>query len=348
MELTLEFNDIKSESDDEVPVNELDETYIKSESEESESDDGKRSSRKIIKQLPEIDVNLLNPQVKCDFCDEKCTNEITLKVHQNIMHLNGGKTFKCNICNSTFYTENLLDHHIKTHNGIQNIKCRYCEKVFNNTGSRESHERRHHTGEKPYKCPVCEDRTFFSKSEYNRHTKRLHSTERPFICELCPKTFSINDDLKIHMKKHDNIREFQCDICGHGSITVTHLRYHKKIVHESTEQHPCDLCSETFNKKPALWKHKKTKHRGAHICDICGVSLMTATYLKVHKLSHDESNKKFPCPVCPHKSFVKNAALRRHIKDSHPTIEPPPPLLRHPNAKGKRRVIKNPGSRSKS
>lgn len=345
---TLNGNDKKSESDDETPLNELDKSYIQSESEESESDDGKQVYQKITKQPPEIDVHLLNPQVKCDFCDQKFTNETTLKVHQNIMHLNDCKTFKCNICNSTFYTENLRDKHIRTHSGAQNVKCRYCEKVFNNSGTRENHERRHHTGVKPYKCLVCEDKTFFSKSEYNRHTKRLHSKERPFICKVCNKTFTINSDLVVHMKMHDNIREFQCDICGHVSLTASNLLYHKKMVHESTEQHPCNLCSETFNKKPALWKHQKTMHCGDHICNICGVCLMTARYLKTHRLLHDESNKKFKCTVCENKGFVKNAGLRRHMRDSHPTIEPPPPLLRHPNAKGKRRVVKNPGSRSKN
>lgn len=369
--IKLELNDtyIKSESEDcPVLVNEedipmavddfddtSDQSYIKSESEESDSEsieEIKTSQRKNNKPSTEIstvvDESLLNPQIKCDLCDVKCTNETTLKVHKNIMHLNDCPTFACLICNSTFYTENLLDNHKKSHSGIQNQKCRYCERLFNSTGARENHERRHHTGVKPYKCLDCEDRSFFSKSEYNRHTKRMHSKERPFICKLCNKSFTINQDLRQHMRNiHENIRNFQCDICGHGSLTVTNLRYHKKIVHESTAQHPCDLCSETFNKKPLLWKHKRTKHRGANICDICGVSLMTSTYLKTHRLSHDESNKKFSCPVCPTKSFVKNAALRRHIKDSHPNIEPPPPLERHPNPKGRRREIINPGLRTR-
>lgn len=324
---------------------ELEESVIKIDSD----NELKTSEDNINKVKPtEIDENLLNPQLQCDLCDVKCTNAATLKVHQNIMHLNGSETFKCNTCNSAFYTQNLLDKHTLTHSGVQNVKCHYCEKLFNCSGSREAHERRHHTGIKPYKCSECEDRSFFSKSEYNRHTKRLHSKERPFVCELCNKTFAINADLKNHLKVHENIRNFQCDICGHGSLTVTNLRYHKKIVHETAGQHQCDLCPEVFSKKPFLWKHKRTKHRGAHVCDICGISLMTSQYLKTHKLSHDETNRKFPCPVCPHKSFCSNGALRRHVKDSHPTVEPPPALPRHPNAKGKRRVIKNPGIRTRS
>lgn len=328
---------IKSESEDEFD----DETSIKSESDSESNDEEVKPTQNQVKPLvrpstltTDIDVTLLNPQLKCDQCDVKCTNAITLKVHKNKMHLNDCETFACSICHSSFYTENLLNKHKESHNGKQNVKCKYCEMLFNSKNARDNHERRHHSGVKPYKCLDCKDRSFFSKSEYTRHTKRLHSTERPFVCKLCNKTFSINQDLKQHMKIHENVRDFQCDICGHASLTVTNLRYHKKIVHESTEEHQCDLCSEIFKKKPALWKHKRTKHRGAHICDICGLSLMTSENLKVHKRLHDESNRRFTCPICPHKSFFKNATLRRHFKGSHPGIEPPPLLERHRNSKG--------------
>ena len=93
---------------------------------------------------------------------------------------------------------------------LQNVKrndtCRYCGKVFKNTSNLTVHIRSH-TGEKPYKCDVCEY-SCAQSSKLTRHMKIHIKTGRGVLrCNICDMPFSVQSTLDKHIRKCDQLRK---------------------------------------------------------------------------------------------------------------------------------------------
>ena len=107
---------------------------------------------------------------------------------------------------------------MRYHTGEKPFKCNMCEKKFVNSSEIKVHQRSH-TGLKPYKCKICEKEfTTLSKMKTHKHS---HSGEKPFECDICQKPFS-RKNLNIHKKF----------ILGKGHLNVTHVikKFWKKII----------------------------------------------------------------------------------------------------------------------
>lgn len=67
----------------------------------------------------------------------------------------------------------------------------------------------------------------------------------PFGCEVCPKRFISKYKFKIHMMRHNKIKNHECPICGMRTTTGKEMKIHIAY-HEKNVPYPCEMCTSIF------------------------------------------------------------------------------------------------------
>ena len=70
------------------------------------------------------------------------------------------------------------------------------------------------TGEKPFKCSVCEYSC--SHSGHLKTHMMMHTGEKPFNCSVCEYSYSNSGHLKTHMMMHTGEKPFKCSVCEYS------------------------------------------------------------------------------------------------------------------------------------
>ncbi|KAJ8921216.1 hypothetical protein NQ315_013688 [Exocentrus adspersus] len=119
----------------------------------------------------------------CHLCDRKCINKSVLtrhiETHSNVI------AFNCDICLQGYKYKKTLDVHLAKVHGIGNVKipervkkffCHLCPKSYFANNKLQKHMRSH-SGEKPFQCPHCE-KSFVDKSYIKQHLKTDHEVAK--------------------------------------------------------------------------------------------------------------------------------------------------------------------------
>ncbi|XP_055694505.1 zinc finger protein 879-like isoform X2 [Lutzomyia longipalpis] len=297
----------------------------------------------------------------------------SLKIEEKAKYLKNEKPKFCRTCQITFSDlSSYMRHYRREHekrregvpenqdwklgpNGEKRIGCRRCKTTFPDMLAYGRHYRLMHETKKPRlrETTVCEDcgktvplhrikihqashrgKTFFCSIcgsgftlEHNlKHHMRIHNQQKNYICQYCNKSFIHWSSRRDHIRTtHDTDREqevFECHICGKKCSRKSNMVVHM-MKHTGEFKHECPFCEKRFISGHEMRRHLVT-HTGEKnvICSICGKAFGTKGCLRQHMVTHTRE-RNYECEIC-RKTFTQCHVLRSHIRTSHPDHPLPP------------------------
>uniref|UniRef100_A0A673HF79 MYC-associated zinc finger protein a (purine-binding transcription factor) n=1 Tax=Sinocyclocheilus rhinocerous TaxID=307959 RepID=A0A673HF79_9TELE len=218
------------------------------------------------------------------------------------------KNHACEACGKAFRDVYHLNRHRLSHSDEKPYSCPICQQRFKRKDRMSYHVRSHQGGvEKPYVCPHCA-KGFSRPDHLNSHVRQVHSTERPFKCPTCESAFATKDRLRAHMIRHED--KVPCHICG-KLLSPAYITDHMRV-HNQSQHHVCHLCNRSFTTLTYLRVHAQKHHGqewkdsgvgrgsgpgGVLLCQLCGVHCKTPTQLQGHMATH--ANQMDPSVPCP-------------------------------------------------
>ncbi|XP_037936408.1 zinc finger protein 484-like [Teleopsis dalmanni] len=160
-------------------------------------------------------------------------------------------------------------------------------------------------------CKEC-SRKFSSKWALTQHLKR-HAQIKEHICKVCGVAKVTRSELQTHMRTHEpNLEKFKCTICPKEFKHKNAISRHVRVVHEGQRRFQCGFCSKRFGTRRSQIYHERL-HTGEkpYICDLCSKCFAQMEGLKSHMKNHDKNLRKHVCSFCSQR-FITRQKLFDH------------------------------------
>ncbi|CAH2007013.1 unnamed protein product [Acanthoscelides obtectus] len=311
----------------------------------------KKSGRNANRNASESSYNL-HTCVHCNMTFESKRN-----LDNHIVEKHCHKIHQCTNCKfKTTYKCSLERHMLKHTGNYKLIKCEYCDETFKTNQVLNSHIIQKHPehisslSQKVYECKYCTYKTI-GKYQLARHMlqhKESSVDDTLNMCSHCRSAFVNKETLDAHiLKKHPKFaitissEIFKCPHCKFQ--TTMKLDLNKHMLQHPTKKvgrnmlTTCCHCNATFKDLQNLSEHIIKKHpefistvyHKIHCCTSCEFKTTKKNRLTRHMSTHSsqvsDKNNEVPvrkkiCPTCVHcnTTFKIMKSLNNHILRKHP------------------------------
>ena len=272
----------------------------------------------------------------CSLCPDfiATCNVRQFSLHLRLNHSQVESSSQCALCKTTFPSFAQLRKHAKKqhHTMYQPFRCELCRFGTDLKTSLEAHKIQEHPDLFKFTCDLCPSRAFYSQSDLNLHTKRKHieSSRFQFECNHCFKQFTSKSKLNTHINLFHGFG-YKCDVCGVNCSNQNDLKKHMKT-HEETQDNQ-ELVIKGSSKKEddlkcrfvdclveganlrELIDHMLAFHHGEEKkCAMCSTVPADRNKLRLHYYGVHLKLKPYVCKKCGI-SFGKKSGVQRHLKE---------------------------------
>lgn len=203
------------------------------------------------------------------------------------------------------------------------LSCDFCYVQLDSKANLVAHLASHQQ-EKMHKCLDCNS-SFNTMIGLKRHYVMEHNVmpakEKRFKCEQCHKTYLTNHLLVIHLKSHDNLKEYKCEECPFETNSPYDLSNHVKRIHNPVRAYDCAKCSKFFKRRCDLRNHYESVHSELKTyvkCPVCE-TIVLEKGLPSHMINRHSTKgmaRPYVCNICGKaERYEKN--LQRHYDSVH-------------------------------
>ncbi|XP_025832673.1 zinc finger protein 883-like [Agrilus planipennis] len=226
----------------------------------------------------------LKDTYQCPICGDSFESKLLLLDH-GVNHLM--KKICCRACRLEFCTQASLNEHMKIHPRYKYV-CNICGKCLSSSGALKSHMMGIHNKDSLYMCTTC-GKCFKTGNRLRIH-KEIHSAHKKYMCSYCGYRSHKSGDLKLHLRIHTSEHPYKCTFvnCNRVFKTSSHFNQHIRR-HLDIKQYQCSYCSRKFSHSYTLKLHKM-RHTGEkpHSCIICHVKFRRRDHLRIHMKQHEK------------------------------------------------------------
>lgn len=280
----------------------------------------------------------------CQLCSKNFNRKFKIFDHQRTEHQWEELPYECNRCGSKYVCERIYQLHLQNdcENNEKQFKCKTCPMKFTWKENLKNHEKYMHDQNpampKKHHCDIC-GKSFLWVKDLTRHQKTHQTEDEKFECTWCFRVFMRRDNLKVHMKVHQNATHIllpdiyylarpngaklaQCKLCDQQYTNIADLANHIQNGHIKLQMLSITPNPASYSITNALGyemdiNDSETEREGddeKYVCELCDARYNRRFKLLQHQQSlHYSDNIPHKCIDCSFKC-VSELVLNYHMR----------------------------------